>query len=498
MSYVIGVDGGTESLRAFVFDLDGVPRGSHATAYKTDFPKPSWAEQDPEDWWQALGASVKGALAKANVAAQDVIALCVDTTCCSVVTLERDGRPLRPAMIWMDVRSARQADAIAATKDPALRVNGAGSGPVSAEWLIPKSLWIKEKQRELFDRAEKIGEYQDYINLRLTGRWVGSLNNMSVRWHYQIDYGGRPVSLLKTLALEELLDKWPMEVIAPGDVIGPLTSPAAEHLGLKADIPVVQGGADAFIGMVGLGVTEPGEMALITGSSHLHLGVAASPVHKPGVWGTYMDAVYPDKAIIEGGQTSTGSVIAWFKRHFAPDTSFDELNEAASALEPGAEGLVVLDHFQGNRTPYTDAASRGAITGLTLKHTPTHVFRAIMESICLGTRLIIDSFGEAFSAKRIVVAGGASNSRFWLQIHADTIGAPLELTEVPDAPALGCAILAACGARRFATIKEGCKAMVRRRAMIEPDGRRTQLYEREIYPRYVALYGALKSVRDVR
>jgi sugar (pentulose or hexulose) kinase len=111
MSYVIGVDGGTESLRAFVFDLDGLPRGSHATAYKTDFPKPSWAEQDPEDWWQALGASVKGALAKANIAAQDVIALCVDTTCCSVVTLARDGRPLRPAMIWMDVRSARQADA---------------------------------------------------------------------------------------------------------------------------------------------------------------------------------------------------------------------------------------------------------------------------------------------------------------------------------------------------------------------------------------------------
>ena len=393
-------------------------------------------------------------------------------------------------MIWMVVRSARQAEAIAATKDSALRVNGAGSGPVSAEWLIPKSLWIKENQRELFDRAEKIGEYQDYINLRLTGH-VGALA-LSERPR-------RPaVSLLKTLMLEKHLDKWPMEVIAPGDIIGPLTRAAAEHLGLKADIPVVQGGADAFIGMVGLGVTEPGEMALIAGSSHLHLGVAASPVHKPGVWGTYMDAVYPGKTIIEGGQTSTGSVIAWFKRHFAPDTSFDELNEAASALEPGAEGLIVLDHFQGNRTPYTDAASRGAITGLTLKHTPTHVFRAIMESICLGTRLVIDSFGEAFSAKRIVVEGGASNSRFWLQIHADTIGAPLELTEVPDAPALGCAILAACGAGRFATIKEGCKAMVRRRAMIEPDSRRTQLYEREIYPRYVALYGALKSVRDVR
>jgi ribulokinase len=498
MHYVIGVDGGSESLRAFVFDLEGDPRGSHATAYKTDFPQPSWAEQNPEDWWQALSASVKAALAQAKVAAEEVIALCVDTTCCSVVTLDRDGRPLRPAMIWMDVRSARQADAIAATKDPALRVNGAGAGPVSAEWMIPKSLWIKENQREFFDRAEKIGEFEDYLNLRLTGRWVGSLNNMSVRWHYQSDHGGRPVTLLRTLGLEDLLDKWPKEVVAPGNVIGPLTSTAAEHLGLKAGTPVVQGGADAFIGMVGLGVTEPGEMAMITGSSHLHLGVAAKSVHKPGVWGTYMDAVYPGKAIIEGGQTSTGSVVAWFKRNFARDTSYDELNEAAGALEPGAEGLVVLDHFQGNRTPYTDAASRGAITGLTLKHTPAHVFRAMIEGICLGTRLIIDSFGEAFSAKRIVAAGGPTNSQLWLQIHADTIGVPLELTEAPNAPALGCGILAAYGTGRFSTIAEGCKAMVRRQTIVEPDPKRTQLYEREVYPRYRALYGALKGVREGR
>jgi ribulose kinase len=498
MSYVIGVDGGSESLRAFVFDLEGRPRGSHATAYKTDFPQPSWAEQDPEDWWQALGASINAALAQANVTADEVIGLCVDTTCCSVVALDRDGCPLRPAMIWMDVRSARQAETIAATKDPALRVNGAGAGPVSAEWMIPKSLWIKENQRELFDRAEKIGEFEDYLNLRLTGRWVGSLNNMSVRWHYQSDHGGRPVSLLRTLGLEGLLDKWPKEVIAPGSVIGPLTSTAAEHLGLKAGTPVVQAGADAFIGMVGLGVTEPGEMAMITGSSHLHLGVAAKPVHKPGVWGTYADAVYPGKAIIEGGQTSTGSVMAWFKRNFAANTSYDELNEAARALAPGAEGLVVLDHFQGNRTPYTDAASRGAITGLTLKHTPAHVFRAIIEGICLGTRLIIDSFGEAFSAKRIVAAGGPTNSRLWLQIHADTIGVPLELTEALNAPALGCAILAACGTGRFPTIEEGCKAMVRRRTIVEPDRKRTQLYERDVYPRYRALYGALKAVRSGR
>ena len=495
MAYVIGVDGGTESIRAFVFDLEGRPVASHATAYKTEFPNPSWAEQNPEDWWSCMGQSVKGAVAKAGIAASDVIAMSVDTTCCSVVALGKDGKPLRPCMIWMDVRSAKEADDVAATKDPYLRVNGGGAGPVSAEWMIPKSLWMKRHQPEIFARAAMVGEYQDYINYRLTGQWVGSLGNSCIRWHYQTQHGGVPRSLLKAVDLEELADKWPQTMLAPGTPIGPLTKAAAEHLGLPPGLLVVQGGSDAFIGVIGLGVTEPGEMALITGSSHLHIGVADRTVHKQGVWGTYMDGVYPGKPIIEGGQTSTGSVIAWFKRHFAEQTSWETLNQGAKALPPGAEGLLVLDHFQGNRTPYTDALSRGAITGLTLKHTPAHVFRGIIEGICLGTRLIIDSFGEAFDAKRIVLAGGATNSPLWLQIHADTIGAPIELTEVADAPALGCAILAARGAGRFKTIEEGCAAMVRKKAVIEPDRKNTRFYETEMLPRYAKLYGALKSVR---
>lgn len=495
MSYVIGIDGGTESIRAFVFDLDGRPLASAATPYKTDFPQPSWAEQDPLDWWRCMGQSVRAALAAARVAPADILALCVDTTCCSVVALDAAGAPLRPCMIWMDVRAAAEADELAATRDPFLRVNGGGAGPVSAEWMIPKALWIKRHQPEVFARAAKIGEYQDYINLRLTGRWVGSLGNAAIRWHHQSGHGGVPRSLLQAVGLRELEEKWPQTLLAPGTPIGPLVPEAAAHLGLRPGTLVVQGGADAFIGVIGLGVTEPGEMALITGSSHLHIGVADREVHEPGVWGTYRDCIYPGKPVIEGGQTSTGSVVAWFKRHFAAGMSWDELNAQAAAVAPGAEGLLVLDHFQGNRTPYTDALSRGAVTGLTLKHTPAHVFRAIVEGICLGTRLVTDSFGQAFTPKRIVLAGGASNSPLWLQIHADTLGLPIELTEVADAPALGCAILAAHGAGRFDSIEQGCAAMVRPRAVIEPDLSRTRFYDGDMLPRYRQLYGALKAVR---
>jgi len=208
-----------------------------------------------------------------------------------------------------------------------------------------------------------------------------------------------------------------------------------------------------------------------------------------------MDCVYPGRPIIEGGQTSTGSVIAWFKRTFAEGVDFDTLNAQAAALPPGAEGLLAVDHFQGNRTPHTDPLARGAITGLSLKHTQAHVYRALVESICLGTRAIVDAFGEAFSARRIVVAGGATRSPFWLQVHADTLGLPLELTEETEACALGSAILAAHGAGHYDSIDAACAAMVRVARRVEPDMAAHAAYA-PIYDRYRAAYHALQPLRD--
>ncbi len=498
--YVIGIDGGTEGIRAAVFDVTGRPLASVATAYPTRFPAPAQAEQVPEDWWQALGRSVKGAVAEAGVSPDSILAIGVDTTCCSVVALDADGRAVHPALIWMDVRSAAEADEVAATGDPALKVNGAGTGPVSAEWMVPKALWLKRHRPEAWARTAMVGEYQDYINLRLTGRWVASINNVSARWHFdngERDGPGRgwPISLIEAVGLGDLAERWPSEVLRLGDVVGTLTAEAAEHLGLPASTLVAQGGADAEIGMVGLGVVRPGKLAFITGSSHLHLGLSERRLHGKGIWGSYADAVVPGLHVVEGGQTSTGSIVAWLKRLFGEGTSYETLNAEAAQLRPGSDGLLMLDHFQGNRTPYTDALSRGAITGLSLNHGPAHLFRAAIEAIAFGTELIFDSMREnGFAPSELVICGGATRSPLWLQIHADVSGLPLQVTRVPDAPLLGSAMLAAIAAGLFRDMPEAAAAMVHEDRVIEPDREASAAY-RPIYERYKKLYPALRDIR---
>jgi ribulokinase len=492
--YVIGVDGGTESLRVGIFDLSGRPAGFAAAGYATRFPAPGWAEQDPRDWWCAIGEAVPRALADAGIQASEVSALAVDTTCCSVVLLDESGDPVRPALIWMDVRAADEARSLIATRDPALAVNAGGAGPVSAEWMLPKALWLARNEPANFAAAATVCEYQDYLNLHLTGRRVASINNAAVRWHYRADAGGWPLSLIDAAGLGGLREKWPRDVARLGEVIGGLTPQAAAHLGLPVGLPVAQGGADAFIAMIGLGAIRPGKMAFITGSSHLHLGLTAAPFHGLGIWGTYADAVLPGTHVVEGGQTSTGSVVAWLKRLVGEGVGYAQLNAEAAAIAPGSDGLIVQDHFQGNRTPHTDPRSRGAIVGLSLNHTRGHIFRAVIEGIAFGSELILETMRESgYRPDEIVIAGGATRSDLWLQIHADVSNVPLTLTRVPDAPALGSAILAAVASGAYATITEAAGRMVAVERRIEPSQQGHDAY-RDAYAAYKRAYRALAEI----
>jgi len=253
--------------------------------------------------------------------------------------------------------------------DPALVVNCGGAGPVSAEWMTPKSLWIAQEEPEVWRNAVTICEYQDYINHKLTGCIIASSCNAAARWHWDgtrciqdgvatgEEFPGRPLSLYEKLGIPELAEKLPRHCVPMGTLIGSgLTKEASGHLGLPEGLPVVQGGADAFVGMVGLGCVNAGKLCLITGSSHLHCVVTAIPSGAEGVWGAYRGAPLPSINFAEGGQSSTGSILRWARANLfdAEHTDYSVLDEEARGVPPGSDGLVALETFQGSRTPVTD------------------------------------------------------------------------------------------------------------------------------------------------
>jgi len=497
MAYVISIDGGTESARAALFTLDGRLVFSRAAPYPLRHPRPGWAEQQPDEWWQAIRQAIRQTVEESGIAAEDIIAISGDFTSCTVVFLDENFQPLRSAIIWMDVRSAEQARRIAASGYPALKYNGFGN--VSAEWMPCKALWVKENEPQVWEKTRYLGEYNDWFMQRLTGEWVGSINNASLRWYYDGNSGGFPRDFYEGIGLGDALDKFPQTILPLGQVVGQLRPNVAEELGLKAGIPVGQGGADALVAMIGLGVVEAGTMAFILGSSHLHLGQSAHAFHGKGMFGAYTDCVIPGQYVVEGGQISTGSVVRWFRDNFgggyaarAAQSSTDIyslLNDEAAHIPPGSEGLIVLDYWQGNRTPYVDPEARGMMWGFTLAHTPAHVFRAIIEGIAYGTEHILRTFRQHdYAVRELVATGGPTKSRLWMQIHADVSNVPITLTEAGDSAALlGSAALAAVAAGVYPDAASAARQMVRTRETIQPNAEAHQAYQFYV-EKYIATY----------
>ena len=394
-----------------------MPRALASQPYPLHRPRPGWAEQNPEDWWSTLVTATHGALAvtAAGIAREEIVGLGADCTSCTVVAMDRALSVAAPGDP-LDGRAGRgPGAAIAASGHPALKYNGYGN--VSAEWMPCKALWLKENEPEIYRQARHIGECIDWLTHRLTGEWVGSINNASVRWYYdRAEAAGPPTSTSRS--------DWATccrvsrgRILNLGEVAGTLLPEVAAEFGCRAGIPVAEGGVDAFVAMIGLNVLRPGGWPSSPALPTSNWGRAGTPFHAAGIFGAYPDAVVPGQYTVEGGQVSTGSVVKWFKDNFcgreatlAAERGVDVytvLNELAAPIPPGSEGLVVLDYWQGNRTPYVDAEARGVIRGLSLKHTTGHLYRAIIEGIAYGTEHILRTFRAArLAVDEMVAAGG--------------------------------------------------------------------------------------------
>jgi len=416
--------------------------------------------------------------------------------------LDKSGQPIQDAMMWMDVRAIDEANEIAESGDPALRY--VGNGRVSAEWFPCKALWIKRHSPDVYERATTIFEQTDWLAFVLTGELTTNINTKSIRWFYDQSRGGLPRSLYQCIGLEDIFPKIPERTVVLGEIVGSVTADIAREFGFRKGIPVAGGGADAFVGMVGVNALKPGRMSLITGSSHLQLALSEAEVHAPGIFGSYPDAVLPGLHVVEAGQISTGSVVKWFKDTFVESASagvtsgrsnisYKALDEEAARIHPGSDGLVVLEHWQGNRTPWVDPTSRGVIRGLTLSHTRAHVYRAILEAIVYGTTVILDRFRTlGIHVTELVACGGATRSPFWMKLHADITGKTILVPEEQEAVSLGSAILAATATGAYGSIEEAANHMVRIRTRVEPDLSLTEEYEFYV-EQYRHMYMLLKD-----
>jgi ribulokinase len=431
-----------------------------------------------------------------------IVGIGIDGTSCTVVLLDAKGVPLRNAVMWMDIRATEEAAEVAATGERALQYVGFGN--VSPEWFPCKALWLKRHEPETFERTATIFEQTDWLAWRLTGERTVNIDTASIRWFYNSKEGGFPRSLYRAVGLDSVFEKVPERVVKIGEVVGGLSRELAEATGLRAGIPIAGGGADALIGVVGVNALKAGKLALITGSSQLQIGISAKEIHVSGLFGSFPDAIVDGLDVIEAGQVSTGSVLRWFTTNFLGAqisseagarkvTVFDVMNERAAKIPPGSEGIVVLEHWQGNRTPWTDPASRGVIRGLTLSHSPAHIFRAIMEGIAYGTQVIIELMEQqGVAIEEIVACGGATMSDLWMQINADVTGRPITIPEEQQAVCLGSAIAATVAAGIHGTIQEAAGVMVRTKRVFQPDYRNNEHY-REYVSQYKATYEHLRE-----
>lgn len=497
---LLGVDGGTEGVRVGLFTATGEVVAVSRHPYPTRHARPGWAEQEPEDWWRGVVTGIRRVLAESGADPRRVVGIATAATSFTMVCVGPRDEPLRPALLWMDSRASAEAAEVAATGSPALRCGGGRA--VSAEWMLPKALWLRRHEPRTYAATTWFADYAEWIAFRLTGERAASVDSAAIRCHYDRLTGGWPTALWQDVGAPDLRAKVPDRVVLMGDVVGALTPAVADLLGLPAGIPVAEGGADAFVAMLGLGVTAPGTLAMVTGSSHVHMLQTAEPRYTRGLFGSYTDAVVPGQFTVEGGQISTGSVVSWYARLLRegsgaprdPAQLFAALNEDAARLPPGSEGVVALDYWQGNRTPHVDPHARGMIWGLALPHGPHHVFRALVESVCYGTESIIRTMRGAGNAVHDVVAcGGALNSPLWLQVHADVSGVPIRTTRSPDAVMLGAAVLAATGAGLHASTVDAAAAMVAPGRVVEPTPGATEAY-RPWVELYLESYEAMRPL----
>jgi len=467
-------------------------------------PHPGWAEQDPRDWWRACGIAVRKALQKSSIRAEEIACVGFSGQMHGAVLLDSAGEVVRPALIWCDQRTEKQSRDLS-EKFGSDRLIQLTCNPPLTNFTLTKILWVRENEPQLWARVRHIMLPKDYVRFRLTGD----------RAIDQADASG-------TLLLDVARRAWSAEVLsATGieksflpalyespEVCGKLNREGAAATGLKIATPVVVGAGDQAAGAVGMGIVRAGLVSATIGTSGVVFAATDHPALDPrGRLHTFCHAV-PGRWHVMGVTQAAGLSLRWFRDTFGVAglvkegiegtasavlgrDPYEFLSEEAAAAPPGADGLLWAPYLMGERTPHLDPNARGALVGITPSHRRAHIVRAIFEGVAFSLKDSFSIFEEMkVPVKQIRLGGGGARSPLWRQIQADVYAHEVELVAAEEGAAYGAAILAAVGARHFASVDEACDAVVHVASHVKPDPASSALLQKN-YATFRRLYPAL-------
>jgi FGGY-family pentulose kinase len=510
----LGIDVGTGSARAAIFDARGALRGAGSHPILMSRPEEDFVEQSSDDIWAACGVAVRAALAQAGARPEDVAGIGFDATC-SLVALDSADRPVTVSptgddawnvIVWMDHRATEQAARINTSRHEVLRYVG---GVVSPEMQTPKLLWLAERLPASWKRAARFLDLPDFLVYRATGVDVRSLCTTVCKWTY-LGHDGRgwQRDFFEVVGLGELAAEGYARIgtrVRPmGERAGTLTEKAAGELGLASGTPVAVAIIDAHAGGLGTigaaldGVAATTEdlesrLALIGGTSSCHMAVAREPRFVPGVWGPYWSAMVPGLWLAEGGQSATGALVdhvilshargaelqADAQRrsttvHALLNERLDVLAREAPFPAALARELHVLPDHHGNRSPRADPSLRGMVSGLKLSDSVDALallYLATVQAVAHGTRHIVETLREhGYRIDTLLACGGGTKNELFLREHTDATGCRIVLPAEPEAVLLGAALLGAVASGDQASVVDAMAAMTRAGRVIGPAG----------------------------
>jgi xylulokinase len=493
---LLGIDVGTGGTRAVVVNERGSVIGS-ATAEHAPFAstQTGWAEQDPRDWWRATAEAVRAVLLKNELNAEEIGCVGLTGQMHGAVLLDEGDEPVRPAIIWCDLRTAAQCRALT-ERLGAEQLIELVMNPALEGFTLPKLLWVRETEPELWSRVRTVLLPKDYVRLRLTGEHATDVADASGTLLFDVRQRRWSKEMLDRVELD---DSFLPRVYESPEITGVVSADGAAATGLRAGTPVVAGAGDQAAGAVGMGIVKAGAVSATIGTSGVVFAATASPaLDRLGRVHTFCHAV-PGRWHVMGVTQAAGLSLRWFRDRFGAGTddgsdAYERLIAEAAMAPAGADGMLWAPYLMGERTPHLDPNARAALVGLTASHTRAHVIRAILEGVAFSLRDTLTIFGEMNGpVETIRLGGGGARSTLWRQIQADVYGHSVEIVEAEEGAAYGAALLAGVGGGVWASVDEACATAVRVRATIEPEPASAKLMD-ERYRNYQLVYPALRRL----